>query len=279
MRKFLRTIFRSVSIVVLLGVGLLTAWQSNLLYFPRAYQPQELSSWMQKGRGQRVTYETGQGAQVAYLQRRVRQEGPPDRLWIVGAGNGSVALDLADFCWDHGDSRDVFLLVDYPGYGECAGSPTPGHIQENMAAVVPAAARALGLTLEQVRPKLRVFGHSLGCAAVLLGAREFGVHRGVLLAPFTSTMDMAQVVLHLPLGSVVWHRFNNVARLTELATGEGKMILFHGTEDEVIPLRMAHEIQAAAPTLVELHEVPGGRHNDLLFRQPEEITAALARAR
>jgi uncharacterized protein len=258
---------------------LLTSCQSKLLYFPRAYEAGRVSEWVTKYRGEKIQYETSQGPQVGYLQRRVHQAGPPERLWIVGGGNGSLALDLAEYCWEHGDSRDAFLLVDYPGYGDCAGAPTPSRIRENMAGVVPATAKALGVDLEVLRPRLRVFGHSLGTACVLLAAQEYGIRQGVLLAPFTSTMEMTKVVLHVPLGWLVWHRLDNEARLQELAVGGGKFIVFHGTADEVIPVRMSRELKAAAPGLVDLHEVPGAHHNDLLQLQAGEIQVALSLAR
>jgi hypothetical protein len=279
MKKFLRSLFRILLGVVLGSLALLTGCQSKFIYFPRAYGEGEVGKWSTKTNGERVAYETSQGTQVAYLQRRVRQQGPPERLWIVAGGNGTVALDLAEFCWEHGDPRDAFLLVDFPGYGECLGNPTPGRIQESMAAVVPAAAQALGLEMDVLKPKLRVFGHSLGAAAVLLAAREFEIHQGVLLAPFTSTMEMSRQVAHVPLGFLVYHRFDNVARLRELAVGGGKFIVFHGADDEVIPTQMSRDLKQAVPDLIEYHEVPDGMHNDLFLLERKAISAALVRVR
>jgi pimeloyl-ACP methyl ester carboxylesterase len=239
----------------------------------------EVAKWSAKTNGQRLSYQTSHGAQVAYLQRQVRQHGPPERLWIVAGGNGTLALDLAEFCWDHGDPRDAFLLVDFPGYGECVGTPNPGRIHDNMAAVVPAAALALGMSMEMLKPKLRVFGHSLGAAAVLLAAQEFDIHRGVLLSPFTSTMAMSKQVLHVPLGWLVYHRFDNQTRLQELAASGGKFIVFHGTNDEVIPTQMSRDLKAAAPQLIEVHEVPDGLHNNLFQIEGKGISSALGAVR
>jgi fermentation-respiration switch protein FrsA (DUF1100 family) len=92
-------------------------------------------------------------------------------------------------------------------------------------------------------------------------------------------MDMAKQTLHLPLGFLVHHRFDNAARLNELASsnsGSGKFIIFHGTTDEVIPVEMARTLKAATPASIELHEVPGGRHNDIFSLRGEEIATAMA---
>ncbi len=279
MKKFSRSLFRIILGVVLGSLVLLTGCQSKFIYFPRPYGNGEVAGWASKTNGQRVTYETSQGTQVAYLQRRVRQQGPPERLWIVAGGNATVALELADFCWDKGDPRDAFLLIDFPGYGECPGHPTPARIQETMAAAVPAAGKALGIGMDVLKPKLRVFGHSLGAAAVLLAAREFDIHQGVLLAPFTSTMEMSRQVAHVPLGFLVYHRFDNVARLRELAAGGGKFIVFHGTDDEVIPTQMSRDLKASTPDLIEYHEVPDAMHNDLFLLERKAISAALSQVR
>ncbi|NJR41407.1 MAG: hypothetical protein HC767_00865 [Akkermansiaceae bacterium] len=65
----------------------------------------------------------------------------------------------------------------------------------------------------------------------MIAAREFKIQQGVLLTPFTSTMDMGRHMTGLPIGSLVWHRFDNGARLDELAAhgpGRGDHFPRHG---------------------------------------------------
>jgi pimeloyl-ACP methyl ester carboxylesterase len=171
------------------------------------------------------------------------------------------------------------LLVDFPGYGDCHGSPTPSRIRETFAVVVPLAMEELGWTLPRDADKLRFFGHSLGGAACLISATEFHIQRGVLLSPFTSTMDMTREVIGLPLGFLVWHRYDNSARLAELAArGPGKVVILHGTKDEVIPVTMSRALAARYPQLVTFQEVPDGHHNDVSELAPEALAAALRTA-
>ena len=182
----------------------------------------------------------------------------------------------ADWLAAHGPQPDAFLLVDFPGYGACEGSPAPGRIAESFRTVVPAAREELALPDDPER--LRFFGHSLGAAAVMIAASEFRIPRGVLLAPFTSTMDMAREVTGLPVGFLLTHRFDNRARITELARRGGQLTIVHGTADEVIPVSMARALAAGQPSHVQLIEIPGGRHNTIAETRPAELARAIATA-
>lgn len=261
------------------GLALLTGCQSKLLYFPRPYADGDVKAWEKKSQGQILDYQTSKGRQQAYLQRRVREQGAPDRLWIVCGGNGALALEFSDWVSEYGDPRDAFLMIDYPGYGACEGSATPSAIKDNVLGAVAAASKAMGISQEAMQGKMRIFAHSLGCAATLQGARELGINRGVLISPFTSTMDMTKAMFKVPLGWIVYHRFDNKERLAELQGAGAKFVVLHGTEDEVIPVAMSRELKATFPDMVELKELPRGRHNDLFMVADDAIAAAMKQVR
>ena len=279
LRKFLRKLLRIVTGVIIGSLTLLTACQSRFIYFPRPYAAGDVEKWKQKYHGEIIPYETSTGRQQAYLQRKVRQQGPPERFWLVAGGNAALALDLADWLWENGDSRDAFLMIDFPGYGQCEGSPNPSRIHENVVAAVAAAIQKMGFSTAEIQPRMRIFAHSLGCAGTLLAAREFGIRRGILIAPFTSTMDMTKQVLGINLGFLLWHRFDNQARLRELAGPDARFIIFHGTTDEVIPVAMSREMKAAMPELIDLREIPDGYHNDLFDAAEKALAAAMVEIR
>lgn len=97
-----------------------------------------------------------------------------------------MALDWSKWILQNAPKEDAWLLVDFPGYADCEGSPTPGRIRETLKTVVPLAAGATGRPDLSDKSHLRFFGHSLGSAACLIAATEFGIQRGVLISPFTS---------------------------------------------------------------------------------------------
>jgi uncharacterized protein len=254
-------------------VLLLVACQSKLLYFPRPYGQGTIAGWQQETAGKPLDYTTSQGRQRAFLQGNLKT---PRNLWIVCGGNGSLALDWSEWLQIHAPQEDAWLLVDFPGYGDCQGNPTPGRIRENLKTAIPVAWREIrgATTLDPSR--LRFFGHSLGSAACLLAATEFRIQRGVLLTPFTSTMAMSQHVTGLPLGPLVWHRFDNAARLAELAArGPGAVVILHGSADEAIPFSMSRTLAAERKDVVHLLEISGGMHNTLPQTHAPEISAAL----
>ena len=89
-------------------------------------------------------------------------------------------------------------------------------------------------------------------------------------------MEMSGVLTGLPLGFLVWHRFDNPARLAELAArGPGKVVILHGTDDEATPVWMSRKLAAKQKSTVTLREIPGGRHNTIPETHRAELAAAL----
>jgi pimeloyl-ACP methyl ester carboxylesterase len=274
-----KTLRRWLRVLVLLALiagapfAFIAGCQSKLLYFPRPYAAGATNEWREKTAGRPVDFTTSQGRQRAFLQGNLKS---PRNLWIVCGGNGTVALDWSDWLASNAPAEDAWLLVDFPGYGDCEGKPSPGRIRESLKVVVPKAAESVGLTATPDASRLRFFGHSLGAAASLIAAAEFDIRQGVLLSPFTSTMEMSEVVTGLPVGFLVTHRFDNAARLDEIiARGPVRIVILHGTDDEVIPVDMARRLAHGREKSVNLREIQGARHNDIAQAHPELLVRAL----
>lgn len=262
-------------VIVIVGIPLifLAGCQSKLLYYPRPYSPGTTAEWQQRTSGKKLEFTTSQGTQYSFLQGNLKS---PRNLWIFCAGNGTLALEWSEWIQRQAPQEDAWLLIDFPGYGDCKGSPNPARIRENLKNAVPLAIQEIGWTAPVDPKRLRFFGHSLGSAACLIAASEFEIQRGVLISPFTSTMEMSQALTGLPLGFLVWHRFDNSARLTELeARGPGHVIILHGSDDEVIPVQMSRALAARHHRVVRFTEIPGGRHNTVQEEHTDEVIAAL----
>lgn len=275
-RRLLRFVF-----LVAAGLALvLTGCQHRLIYFPRAYSGGEPESFVQNG-GQRLDFTTAGGRQSAWLLPPRAPSAEGGKLWIVCSGNAAVGLDAEPWCRSLPPpfTADAFLFIDYPGYGACEGSASPRSIRESLRAAIPLAARQLGIPADQLPQRAIVFGNSLGSAAALMAAEEFHLRRAVLCAPFTSTMEMAAVMLKLPLGFLVHHRFDNRSTIAALQARGGRAIVIHGAEDRVIPPDMGQSLAAAHADAVEFVEVPRAGHNDLFARGHQQIVAALSAMR
>lgn len=114
--------------------------ERSLLYHPHLYGASHLEAFQKRG-GKRIDYTTTLGRQTAWLIPQT-QGATPQRLWVLCAGNGSLALDLEPIARAAKFDADAFSFVDYPGYGGlCGGKPSPQGIRENVKESVLAAAK------------------------------------------------------------------------------------------------------------------------------------------
>lgn len=271
-----KRLLRLLAVTILTPVVFLLGCQSQLIYHPSPYEPDQ-QAMLREAQGVHLAFTTSQGRQTAfYIPSRAASAGLPHAIWVCFGGNAALALDWLHLT-DAWDDRFAYLLVDYPGYGLCEGNPNPGRIRDAGKAAIAALAAHLGATTADLQPQLAVLGHSLGCAAALMLAEDLQVRRGVLVSPFTSMTDMGRVVLGWPLCHLNLHRFDNRRTLARIAaTGGVRFIVFHGAQDEIIPVRMGRELAAAHPGVVEFHEVPGAHHNDILGRIVTRLGQSMA---
>lgn len=101
-----------------LPLAFIVSCQSRLIYFPRPYGAGVTAGWQRQSAGKTVDFQTSQGRQRAFLQGNLSS---PRNLWIVCGGNGTVALDWSEWLARHAPRQDAWLLVDFPGYGDCEG--------------------------------------------------------------------------------------------------------------------------------------------------------------
>ncbi len=275
-RLLIRMLY-STAFIIIAGLVVLSACQSRFIYFPNPYPPQQIATFLKTG-GERLEFTTSQGRQTAWL--RLPPNGtPPEHVWIITAGNGSIALDFDDLPTQSGLSQDAFVFFDYPGYGLCTGKPHPNAIRESLQTLGPLITERCHLPAGSLATRGIVWGHSLGAAAALIAAEVYGIRQAVLLSPFTSTMAMTQVTLGVPLGFLVTHRFDNEARLASLIQRRGHAWILHGSADEVIPVSMSRQLVLNRGASVSYQEISDGRHNDLMQVALPEIIQAMAAAR
>lgn len=276
-RSLIYRLFRAALLGVVLGIGGLAACQGRLIYLPSKYPPGVAERFVKSG-GVRLDYVTSQGRQTAWL---IPAEGGavPEHVWILCVGNADTALNYDGIQSDAELTKDAFVLFDYPGYGACEGSPNPGRIRESFQNLGPIITERCGLPSGSLADRGLIFGHSLGAAAGLIAAEEYGIKRAVLISPFTSIMEMSQVMLHIPVGFLVTHRFDNHKTLASLVARGGHAWIFHGEEDQIIPFRMGEQLATESAASATFTAVKNAGHNDVLEREWPEVRAAMLAAR
>lgn len=263
-RRIIRMTIAVITGCIIVFVILLAGCQRKLIYFPRGYSERELS--VVAPNAVVIEYRTAAGAQKAFYIRPANSpDTPPDRLWVVMGGNAARALDWTEDITGIPDPRAGFLLIDYPGYGYNEGRPSRTSINEGSLAAFDALAAHLNLSRGDLAKRTRLMCHSIGAAAGLdLAVRlDPPPNRIILFSPFTSLHAMARHVLFWPVCCLVLDRFDNEARLKELAgrSPRPEVIIIHGDRDQVIPVEMGRALAAAHPGWIQYHEIPNLDHN------------------
>ena len=216
-------------------------------------------------------------AQGAELLRLATAEEDAVALWAPPQPGRSVvvffhgnATQIGDLGWlvdalrsdGHG-----MLLVEYPGYGVAAGSPSE-------ASIYRCAARAL-----DELPKLGVdrahtvlVGQSLGSGvAAEMATRGYG-SRLMLISPFTSIADLVDGLVPFGLGGVfVTDKFDTLAKARDL---EIETVIAHGDVDWIVPVEMGRELTHRIPgARLELFE--GAGHNDMFGRDGDRLISLI----
>ena len=253
-------------LLLILVAAVVIGFQGRLIYYGQPYPASTLAN-IPPG-VEVLRYHTGQGRQVSFYQAP-SNGGEPRQIWLLCNGQGNLALEWPALLKQVNVNAPHagWLFFDYPGYGFCEGRSSPGNILESSAGVVEALRGRLGLTSSQMNDRLGVFGYSLGTAIALQYAARYPVRRIVLAAPFTSLVDMGNRIYFWPCGQLIWHRFDNAARLAEIARQSPRptVRIAHGDLDEAIPLKMSSDLAAANAGWIDLRIVPKADHNDIVF--------------
>lgn len=201
----------------------------------------------------------------AELVRLEQPAGTVEALYLAPAPAPSASAPLLVFFHGNGELVDYWvepfqevqtwgwgvLLVEYPGYGRSAGSPSEATIRA-------AALAAHDWARSDPRvdgTRIVAYGRSLGGgpAAWLAGERQLA---GLVLeSSFTSVRALARRSL-VP-GFLVRDPFDNLAALARF---RGPLLVLHGRDDTLIPVGHGRALAAAASG-AELHELNCG-HND-----------------
>ena len=101
-----------------------------------------------------------------------------------------------------------------------------------------------------------MLGESLGSGpAAQLARAPVQPRQIVLVVPFDRLVDVAQEKFrYVPVGLLMLDRWDNLAALKDYT---GRLDIYGGTNDPVIPVQHARTLAAALPT-AHYHEFPGG---------------------
>lgn len=246
--------------------------QRGMLYLP-SFTPIDEQLAFARGAGLKPWLDPA-GVRIGWKREA---PGPgPTQQWLVFHGNAGLAVQRA--CWvdaleriSPGASVSVFIL-EYPGYGGRAGSPSESAITAAALAAfdsLPAAGRT------------HMLGESLGCAVAARVAQVRSQRAGglVLVAPFNRLADVAGH--HYPWIPVRWLLRDPWTSDENLRNFPGPVAVLAAERDAVAPVRFAQRLYDGYAGRKWLFVIPGEEHNFFVFDQPwfrEAVTFATAEA-
>ena len=208
------------------------------IMFPRGMIPQPSPSAPKLPGLETIWLETGSGKVESWLLPPVSGStaGPAPAV-IFGHGNGELIDfwpdDLQGFC----RLGMAVLLVEYPGYGRSAGSPS----QESITEAFVAAYDALLARKDIDASRVLLFGRSLGGGAVCALSVRRPSAALILMSTFTSARTFAR--RYLAPSFLVRDPFDN---LTAVEQYKGPVLIMHGRHDTVIPYSHGTSLAKAA---------------------------------
>ncbi len=207
----------------------------------------------------------------------LREISTPDNWIILFHGNAGNACDRTYF-WDLlSDLNSNFVIFEYPGYGGDGRSPGEKLILKQALELViqikklndnklPAGALTAGALTAGALPAgalpIYLMGESLGTGVATWVATQTKISGLILVSAYTSIADVAQTHYPwLPVKFLLKHKFPADVWARQTIS---PAILFHGIDDDIIPITFARKQVANFKEPAELIEIEKCGHNDIV---------------
>jgi pimeloyl-ACP methyl ester carboxylesterase len=242
--------------ILVLMIAFFAAFQRRLIYYPTTGTAEALAEFARAEGFEALQNPAGET--IAYLHSP-RDVATPEAVFIVFHGNAGFALHRSyyrDALREVSADRWACVVLEYPGYGARAGSPSKNTLEA-------AAAEVLEVVLARHPVPVYLIGESLGSgvATSLAASHPDKVSGLILVTPFTS---LAAVGRHhypfLPVRLLLRDNFDNVRNLKQY---QGPVAVVLAEDDRIIPAAIGKKLYDAYEGPRRLWTQPGAGHNTL----------------
>ncbi|MGW6700842.1 alpha/beta hydrolase [Nocardia sp. NPDC055049] len=186
----------------------------------------------------------------------VRAERPRGHI-LYAHGNAGTIGDRVSIIALLVDAGFDVLAFDYRGFGHSTGTPS-----EQGTYLDARAARQALLEQPEVDPdRVYYLGKSLGGGVLLELAGEYPPAGMILMSTFSGMRAAARSVYPFLPAPLIPNAYPSLRHIANLRV---PVLMMHGDRDELLPLRHAERLYAAAREPKQLIVVPGAGHNDVI---------------
>jgi uncharacterized protein len=232
----------------LVFAGLITWNQRALIYHPDPTRTTPERSGLQAV--EVLQLNTPDGHRLVHWYAPAKA-GQPTLLYFHGNGGG-VGI-RSERMGDLQRRGYGVAMLSYRGYSGSTGSPSES---ANMADARLAYddLRARGVPVSDII----LFGESLGTGVATQLAAQVPAAGLILDSPYTSIRDLAQDQFPwLPVDLMLWDRYETSRYIASIKV---PVLVLHGEDDTLVPVRMGRAIHAAITSARTLRTYPGAGH-------------------
>jgi len=248
------------------GVSFIVLWtqlEERFVFFPVAellYTPNDVNLEYEDVR---IQTSDGLALQGWFIPGKAETGSNVTWLWFHGNG-GNIGHRIGELALAHHRTEANIFIFDYRGYGESEGAPSEKGTYLDSHAVMEYLS-----SWSDVDPGRIVYlGHSLGAAVAVELALTQPPMAMVLVSPFASVHDMANLTLPFPpIGWLVRNHYDSISRIQQL---DVPVLVLHGDQDETVPINQGRKLYRAANQPKRFQVLEGAAHNDTFEVVPEQ---------
>ena len=174
-------------------------------------------------------------------------------FYLGGRSQDSVAL-IHKLVFSFVDYRIV--TFDYRGYGDSKGTPNEQNLYGD--------ALYIAQKLQERYGNFSLMGFSLGSSVAAYVASKIKVENLFLFGGFDSVFNIIKYKLPWLPSFLIRYKFDTALHVSHV---EVPTYLVSSKDDDIVPIKNAHNLKNSIKNLVEVEELSSYNHDEILFSQ------------
>ena len=238
--------------IYLLLCGSLYSIQEKVIF-----RPEKISESYNFGIGEEVEIALDDDLQMNALWVKENPSSKSDKAILYLKGNrGSIRFGTYQIRQMKHNGYDI-LIPDYRSYGKTEGEP-----KNNKQLLRDADISYQFLKQHYQEENIVVIGYSLGTGMASYVASQNNPMHLLLIAPFTSLVDIKNQFLWFMPDFLLKYKLNNKKHLAKVKC---PVTLLHGTRDQIVKYDFSEALSELYPSKVRLITVNGEGHRGIIF--------------